>query len=82
MPPVEVPIPPVEVPIPPVQVPVPPVQVPVPPVEAPVPPSLDEYLIKMLTPIIQSSSKSSTSILDFHLQCTTVIEELYHLYVK
>jgi hypothetical protein len=82
IPPVEVPVPPVQVPVPPVQVPVPPVQVPIPPVEVPVPPSLDEYLIKMLTPIIQSSSKSSTSILDFHLQCTTVIEELYHLYVK
>jgi hypothetical protein len=54
----------------------------VPPVQVPVPPTLDEYLIKMLTPIIQSSSKSSTSVLDFHLQCSTVIEELYHLYVK
>ena len=89
VPPVQVPVPPVQVPVPPVQVPVPPVQVPLPPVEVPVPPiqipdqpTLDEYLIKMLSPIIQSSSKSSTSVLDFHLQCSAVIEELYHLYVK
>jgi len=82
IPPVDVPVPPVDVPVPPVDVPVPPVDVPVPPVDVPVPPTLAEYLIKMLTPIIQSSSKTETSVLDFHLQCTTVIEELYHLYVK
>ena len=79
---IRAPAPPVQDPVPPVQAPAPPVQVPVPPVQVPVPPTLDEYLIKMLTPIIQSSSKSSTSVLDFHLQCSTVIEELYHLYVK
>ena len=82
VPPVDVPIPPVDVPIPPVDVPIPPVDVPIPPVQEPLPPTLAEYLIKMLTPIIQSSSKTETSVLDFHLQCTTVIEELYHLYVK
>ena len=82
LPPVQVPLPPVEVPLPPVQVPLPPVQVPVPPIQIPHQPTLDEYLIKMLSPIIQSSSKSSTSVLDFHLQCSAVIEELYHLYVK
>lgn len=43
---------------------------------------LEDYLIKMIIPIVQNSSKESTTVLDFHLQCTSIFEELYNQFVK
>jgi len=43
---------------------------------------LQNYLTKMFVPIVKNSSKELTPLLDFHMQCTEVIVELYNRFVK